>query len=170
MKTERLLLRSIIPSDITNIFNGLSDPDVVKYYGVSYATLKKTEEQMLWFSELEKNKTGKWWAIADSSNTAFYGGIGINNLDILHRKAEIGFWLLPAYWGKAFIIEAAHQVLKYCFETLNLHRVEALVETENANSKSVLKKLGFEYEGTMKDCEVKNGKFISIAIFAKFNK
>jgi len=28
-------------------------------------------------------------------------------------------------------------------------------------------KLDFLYEGTMKDCEIKNGKFISLDIYAK---
>ena len=30
-------------------------------------------------------------------------------------------------------------------------------------------KLDFEYEGTMKECEIKNGKFISLDIYAKLN-
>ncbi|RZK20739.1 MAG: N-acetyltransferase, partial [Flavobacterium sp.] len=29
--------------------------------------------------------------------------------------------------------------------------------------------LNFEYEGTMRDCEIKNGEFISIDIYAKFH-
>ncbi|RYF22675.1 MAG: N-acetyltransferase [Flavobacteriales bacterium] len=170
MKTEHLLLRTIAQTDLSHVFEGLSNPQVIKYYGVNYTSLKDTEEQMQWFANLEVEETGKWWAICDKDNASFYGAIGINNYSELHQKAELGFWLLPAYWGKGFVREAANAVLNYCFKTLNLHRVEAFVESENSNSKSVLSKLGFELEGVMKDCEIKNGQFISLAIFAKFNR
>jgi ribosomal-protein-alanine N-acetyltransferase len=44
------------------------------------------------------------------------------------------------------------------------------VESDNQNCKKVMEKLDFEHEGTMKDCEIKNGKFISIDIYAKLNE
>ena len=44
--------------------------------------------------------------------------------------------------------------------------MEGLVETDNENCKRAMSKLDFTYEGTMKDCEIKNGKFISLDIYA----
>jgi len=49
---------------------------------------------------------------------------------------------------------------------MELHRIYAYVETENQNSKNVLSKLGFAYEGTMKECEMKNGEWIDLEIYA----
>lgn len=92
--------REMVSSDITNVYKGLSHPKVIKYYGVSYRSLSTTEEQMTWFAELEKNKIGIWWASVSTNNTVFYGAIGLNNLCNTHRKAEIGYWLLPEYWGQ----------------------------------------------------------------------
>jgi [ribosomal protein S5]-alanine N-acetyltransferase len=63
IKTERLLLRQFIESDTENVFKGLSHPDVVKYYGVSYNTLENTKYQMKFFNDLEENETGIWWAV-----------------------------------------------------------------------------------------------------------
>ena len=60
-------------------------------------------------------------------------------------------------------------IVNYAFKSLALHRVEAFVETENANSKKVLAKHQFNHEGTMQDCEIKNGKLISLDIYAKIN-
>jgi ribosomal-protein-alanine N-acetyltransferase len=59
-------------------------------------------------------------------------------------------------------------ICNYGFDNLELHRIEGLVETDNLNCKKAMKKLDFNLEGTMKDCEVKNGKFISLDIYAKF--
>lgn len=163
------MLRPFTDADLENVFKGLSHPDVIQYYGVSYSTLEETKLQMKWFAEIEENKTGQWFAICSPDNKEFYGGCGLNNVDTRHRKGEIGYWLLPAFWGKGIITEALPTVIEYGFTTLQLHRIEALIETANENSKKIMNKLGFAYEGTMQECEVKNGKYISLDIYAILN-
>ena len=170
IKTDKLLLRQFTSDDIDNVFAGLSHPDVIKYYGVSYHSVQSTKLQMKFFSDLEKNETGIWWAVCSLDNKVFYGASGLNSLIKQHKKAEIGFWLLPAFWGKGIMAEAIPLICSYGFECLGLHRIEGIVETENSNSKKVLSKLEFQHEGTMKECEIKNGKFISLDIYAKFNQ
>jgi [ribosomal protein S5]-alanine N-acetyltransferase len=170
IKTERLLLRQFIENDIENVFKGLSHPDIIKYYGVSYSTLEETREQMKFFTDLEENGTGIWWAVCSLNNGTFYGAGGLNNLIKEHKKAEIGFWLLTDFWGQGIMTEAIPLICKYGFEKLALHRIEGFVEPENLNSKKALDKLGFKHEGTMRDCEIKNGRFISLDIYAILNK
>ncbi len=167
IKTERLLLRPFEASDIENVFKGLSHPDVIKYYGVNYQTLEATKEQMTFFADLEKNETGIWFAVCSSDNKTFYGGGGLNGLSKEHKKAEMGFWLICNYWGQGIMKEAMPLICDYGFENLDLHRIEGFVESENINCKKAMAKLDFQYEGTMRDCEVKNGKFISLDIYAK---
>jgi [ribosomal protein S5]-alanine N-acetyltransferase len=169
LKTQRLLLRPFEDSDIENVFKGLSHPDVIKYYGVSYTILEETKTQMHFFKDLEKNETGQWWAICSLDKHFFYGGCGLNNINKQHRRGEIGYWLLTEFWGKGIIKEALPLVCDYGFKKMNLHRIEAVVETENANSKKVMLNMGFEYEGVMKECEIKNGKYISLEMYAKLN-
>lgn len=167
LKTNRLLLRQFIASDLENVYKGLSHPDIIKYYGVSYETLEETKQQMTWFSNLEKEETGIWWAICSLDNTIFYGAIGINDVNKDHQKGEIGFWLLQDFWRKGIITEAMPVICDYVFKHLNLHRIEAVVEIENQNSINVLTKLNFIHEGTMRDCEIKNNQYISLHLFSK---
>lgn len=169
LKTSRLLLRRFEESDLANIFKGLSHPDVIRHYGVSYITLEETKKQLDFFNELEINNTGRWWAVCSADNTIFYGGCGLNNMSAQHRKAEIGYWLLPEFWGKGIITEAVPLIIQYGFDKFLLHRIEAIVETENSNSKRIMEKLGFEHEGTMKECEIKNDRFISLDMYAKLD-
>ena len=42
IRIDRLLLRQFVDSDIENVYKGLSDPEIIKYYGVSYKTLEDT--------------------------------------------------------------------------------------------------------------------------------
>ena len=168
IKTERLLLRQFIASDLENVYKGLSDPEIIKYYGVNYKTLEDTKAQMQFFVDLEKEGTGIWWAVCSLDNKTFYGAGGLNSLNKVHKKAEIGFWLLTEFWGQDIMTEVMPIICNYGFDNLELHRIEGLVETDNLNCKNAMKKLDFKLEGTMKDCEVKNGKFISLEIYAKF--
>jgi ribosomal-protein-alanine N-acetyltransferase len=86
-----------------------------------------------------------------------------------HKKAEIGFWLLPDFWGTGIMSEAIRLVCDYGFSQLGLHRIEAFVETKNINSKNIMEKMQFTNEGTMKDAEIKNAEFISLDLYAKLN-
>ena len=165
LKAGRCQLRQITPQDQQHIFQGLSDPNVTAYYGVHYETLEQTKEQMQWYKSLEEEKTGLWWAICDS-NGGFLGAAGLNNLSMEHRKAELGFWLLPDHWRRGIMKEALPAILEYASTTLALHRIEAIVEVGNQSSEVILNKLGFRCEGTLRDAEIKGGKYISLRIYA----
>jgi ribosomal-protein-alanine N-acetyltransferase len=165
-KTGRLLLRQFKEPDLANVFLGLSNPDVIRYYGVHFKTLEETKKQIEWFAELEKKETGVWWAVCSSDNTIFYGAVGLYYLNSELKKAELGFWLMPEFWGKGFISESVPLALDYGFKKMHLKRIEAEVETENLMSIRVLKKLQFVHEDTKKECEIKNGKYISLDIYA----
>ncbi len=167
IKTDRLLLRPITQNDIHNIYKGLSHPDVIKYYGVSFTSLEDTEEQMIWYKELEETETGIWWAVCSLDGQTFYGAGGFNNLSKQHQKAEIGFWLLPEFWGKGLMQEAFPLICNYGFEILGLNRIEGFVDSENSSCQKAVEKLNFKLEGIMRDCEIKDGKLLSLAIYAK---
>ncbi len=166
IRTSNLFLRRFVSDDLENVFRGLSNKDVIRYYGVSYETMESTKEQMTWFEDLEETGKGIWWAVCSPENKIFYGAGGLNSVNNEHKKAEAGFWLLPEFWGQGIIQEAMPLICKYGFENLGLHRIEGFVETDNKKSKRALEKLGFKLEGTMVDCEIKNGKFISLDIYA----
>jgi ribosomal-protein-alanine N-acetyltransferase len=85
--------------------------------------------------------------------------------NIEKRKWVFGYF--PEFWGRGILQEVLPVICNYAFTKWNLHRIEAYVETENSNSANVLIKQAFTHEGTMIDSEVKDGKFISVALFAK---
>lgn len=161
------MLRKFVPGDIQNVHKGLSDPDIIKYYGVSYKTIEDTQEQMKFFADLEKEGTGHWWAVCSPDNSTFYGAGGLNSMNKTHKKAEIGFWLLKEFWGKGIMAEVLPIICKYGFDNMGLHRIEGFVESDNLNCKKAMEKLDFHHEGTMRECEIKNGRYISLDIYAR---
>ncbi|MFK7808398.1 MAG: GNAT family N-acetyltransferase [Saprospiraceae bacterium] len=169
LQTDRIYLRAIAAEDQRNVFKGLSHPDVIKYYGVSFKTLEETKEQMDWFADLEANGKGIWWAICSKADDSFLGAGGFNDLSKTNRKAEVGLWLLPEHWGNGYLRDVMPLMTKYAFETLNLHRIEGFVESSNEKCKRAMAKVNFTNEGTMRDCELKDGKLISVDIFAQLS-
>jgi ribosomal-protein-alanine N-acetyltransferase len=166
MESKRAILRQFVDSDLEHVFKGLSHPEITQYYGISYETKEATKQQMKWFADLEKNETGIWWAVCSKVDGQFLGAGGLHDLSIKHKKAEIGFWLLPENWGKGIASETMPLIFNYAFDTIGLHRIEGFVETENTNCKKALTRLKFNLEGTMVDCEIKNGAFISLDIYS----
>lgn len=169
IETKHFTLRRFSTNDLENVYKGLSHPDVIKYYGISFDSLEATKEQITWFRDLEKNETGIWWAICSKDGKTFYGAGGLNDVDKEHKKAEVGFWLLPEFWGRGIMTEIMPLICEYGFKKLGLHRIEGFVESENRNCKKGLSKLDFIYEGTMRDCEIKGGRYISLDIYAMIN-
>lgn len=166
LKTERLILKQILPGDQDFIFKGLSHPKIIPYYGVRYDSFDATAAQMEFYTNLEKEATGTWWKITDAQTGERLGAIGYNNYISKFNKAEIGYWLLPEFWRKGYIREALTAVINYLQTELKIHRIESIIEVGNDDSIKVMEKFGFEYEGTMRDCEIKNGKYISLMMYA----
>lgn len=106
IRNSRLLLRQFSDKDIESVYRGLSHPEVTRYYGVSYDSLEATKEQMEWFAKIEREESGIWWVICSADDGEFMGGCGLNNLSKNHKRAEIGFWLLPTFWNQGVVSEA----------------------------------------------------------------
>ena len=163
--TERFLLRKILRSDQQKIFEGLSHEAVIKYYGVSYKTFEETSTQMKWYEDLLTDGTGIWWVISNKNTGEFLGECGFNNIDSDHKKTEIGYWLLPQYWKMGIMKKVLPHIIRYAFDALEIHRIEASVETGNIASKNLLLHMGFKHEGTLKECEWKNEQFTDLEYY-----
>jgi [ribosomal protein S5]-alanine N-acetyltransferase len=64
------------------------------------------------------------------------------------QSAFIGYWIDEALAGRGYIPEGVVLLLRYAFEVLNLHRLEAAIVPRNRPSRRVVEKLGLRDEGT----------------------
>ena len=63
------------------------------------------------------------------------------------KSAYLGYWIGASFAGQGYMTEALDLVLSYAFENLMLHRIEANIQPENANSKALVARIGFRMEG-----------------------
>jgi ribosomal-protein-alanine N-acetyltransferase len=165
LSTERFLLERVLPEDQQFIFEGLSHPDIIQFYGVRYKTFEDTKKQMAWYEKSYNEGAGGPWKIVDKISGEKIGVVAYYKFDPQHRKAEVGFWIFPQYWNKGIATETLKAVIEYCQKQKGIHRLEAFVEDGNLASSRVLEKLGFAHEGKFRECEMKNGRFIDLNVY-----
>ncbi len=68
-----------------------------------------------------------------------------------NRRAEIGYALASAQWGRGYMNEALVRLVSYAFDDLGLHRLEADIDPANAASERTLLRLGFVHEGLLRE-------------------
>ena len=104
---------------------------------------------------MEEEGTGARVAIDRVADGAFIGWCSLSRWNPDYRSASLGYVLTLRRGATGYATEAAHAVLRWAFDTLDLNRVQAETDTRNAASARVLEKLGFVREGTLReDCVV----------------
>lgn len=165
LHTERFLLQKIQPADQAFIFRGLSDPQVIPFYGVQYSSFEATAAQMEFYERIWQDRTGCWWKIVNKETMQAVGACGMNGYHPQHEKAEIGYWLLPEYWKQGIMPEVLPVMIRWLFRNWKLHRLEAVIEEGNEASCRLSERLGFKCEGKLREAEIKNGRRISLLMY-----
>lgn len=109
---------------------------------------------------------GQQFLIFKEENAALIGGMNINNICRgAAQFASIGFWLSENAQGQGYMTEVIHLTLKYAFDRLELHRLNASCLPDNARSKKLLLRCGFTEEGFAKNYLQINGKWQDHILF-----
>jgi ribosomal-protein-serine acetyltransferase len=78
------------------------------------------------------------------------GVVDFRQIDWTNRCAEIGYWLDQAHHGRGIMTSAVAALVDHAFDGLQLNRVEIRTGVENAPSRAVAERLGFRFEGTLR--------------------
>lgn len=93
------------------------------------------------------------------SDDVLCGAIRINNVELSHRKAAVAYYIGGNYQGKGLATTAVRAVIDWAFEQLALNRIELRCASDNLASQSLAKRLGFTWEGMLRQAELLNGEF-----------
>ena len=86
--------------------------------------------------------------IFSKGDNAMLGGITLSNVRRgVAQAGTIGYWVGETHARQGIMTEAVGLVLRYAFDELGLHRVEAACLPHNAASRGLLRKCGFQEEG-----------------------
>ncbi|MFW9938104.1 MAG: GNAT family N-acetyltransferase [Candidatus Thorarchaeota archaeon] len=166
---NNLYLRKLSKEDIHFFYESLQDENMTSY--LSLGPLRSLEHS----KRLIKNYLKSWEKylqfnylieIRDSEKIKKIGSVSLWNISWLHRRAEIGIWLLPEYWEKGFGKKTLNLIKNVAFYHLKLHRIEAHIAVENERSIKTFKNSEFKEEGILKEYLNLNGTYHDALILA----
>lgn len=146
LKTKRLTIRMFIPDDLDDLYNQLSDPDVMKYY----PSVLSKEDCERWLQgilrDYQSNGFGMF-AVHLNETGEYIGQAGImfRRIDGCEHHC-LSYLMRKEFWGNGYATEATQKILEYGFETLGIHKVEALIRPDNIRSIHLAERLGMHYE------------------------
>jgi len=94
------------------------------------------------------------------------GAISLHAVDATHRHSSIGYWLGAEVRGAGVMTQACRAVVEMSFMYYRLHRIEIRCATENRKSCAIPKRLGFAYEGRLREAEWLYDHFVDLEIFS----
>ena len=160
--STRLLFRDFTPGDYPLFALVFSNEQVMRYAYRSRIT-DDGEMSACFETILNSNASSERTAydFAVFSGTQF---IGIADFHLQcftpeHRIAEVGYFLLPEFWGQGYTTEIVNRFLTLLFNDMKLHKVFATCNANNRASERIMVKSGMTKEYTLRQERYKNGKW-----------
>lgn len=157
LSTERMLLKSIAPAIINELFQTKSKDEIMLFFGADEAIYNHLQSMVEQGMEAYR-VTSFYFLLIDKKSQQVIGECGFHTWNQPHRKAELFYSLRnESDKRKGYMSEALSTVLNYGFNELGLHRVAALTAPSNEASIALLKHYGFVKEGILRQDYVVNG-------------
>lgn len=144
--TSRLTLRPFEPDDWKDLYEYLSDQEVVKYEPYEPFSEEKCRQEAR-----ARAKNPDYVAVCLTDTGKVIGNLYLSEHS--QRNYSLGYVFNRAYWRHAYATEAATALLTHAFNTLKANRVFAEVNPENRASERLLKRLTMRREGRLRQNE-----------------
>ncbi|MBE6549465.1 MAG: GNAT family N-acetyltransferase [Ruminococcaceae bacterium] len=167
LRTERLILRPMKESDANDMFDYAQREDVTTYLLWSpHRSVSYTREYLKYIETRYDVGDFYDWAVIERSSGKMIGTCGFTRIDMPNNVGEIGYVLNPDFHGKGYGTEAASEALRFGFDVIGLHRIEAKFMEGNRASLHVMDKLGMSFEGFRRESMLVKGKYRTVGICA----
>ena len=158
LETERLRLRPMVEADSERLFPIMSDAEVMAHWDIPEIDdpdllCRIVQSQVATMAE------GKavYWAIETLAEGAFIGVCDLSEIDLWHKRAEIGLILARQVWGQGYASETVAAVAIQA-AAMGLRRLQARTQLGNRRSEAVLERLGFKPEGLLRGHILREGQ------------
>jgi ribosomal-protein-serine acetyltransferase len=93
------------------------------------------------------------------------GVVSLNYVDWANHHTGIGYWLAADMQGRGIMTAAVRRLIDYVFDELGLNRVEIRCAVENQKSRAIPERLGFTYEGTLRQGEWLYDRYVNHMVY-----
>jgi ribosomal-protein-alanine N-acetyltransferase len=165
LETDRLLLKNISSTDRDFIFALFSNDTVNKYlFDSEPITDIGGADKIIDFYLLPEPRGHHRWILVRKDDGTRLGTCGFHRWDNCEACCDVGYDLSPGFWGKGYMSEAMQAALGFAKKEMDIKKINACIHIENERSIKLAEKLGFTFDGQMKD-EIFLGKEYPHKIF-----
>jgi RimJ/RimL family protein N-acetyltransferase len=159
-------LRMIRPEDAEDLFAIFGDPEVMRYWSTpALEDLEAAQELAREIQQCFDSRNLFQWGLVRPNDDRVIGTGTLSNLSGQNRRAELGYALARSEWGQGVMSQVLPVLLRFGFEMLDLHRIEADVDPRNPASFRLLEKLGFKKEGYRRESYILNGEIQDAVLY-----
>jgi ribosomal-protein-serine acetyltransferase len=128
----------------------------------------QTQEQTLAFIRRARTKESEGSGLerAIVADGRIVGVAGFPTIDRADRSAAIGYWLDEAHQGRGVMTSAVAALVSHAFENRQLNRLEIRADVENTPIRAVAERLGFRYEGTLRQAYRVGERYSDDAVYS----
>ena len=167
LETDRIILRGIIKDDIPGIYKFYSGSESLKYIARDlFIKIEQAVEKVNLFQKNYEERKAIWWTFTQKPKDEFIGFGGLFEISKESNKAEIGYGLLPEYWGNGIMSEVVEKLIDFGFNEMKLHKIYGRITPGHIASIRVLGKFGFRKEGVLRDDEFAQNRYFDTAIYS----
>ena len=163
---KRILLRAVEREDLPLMVVWRNDPAIYQHF-YEHEPLSQIMQER-WFEAFLDKPDEKLWVIQDIASGTPIGTVGLVHIDTRSNKAEWGRFLIypDEYRHGGYGSETEALVLRYVFDTMNLHRLQCEVFSDNEAVIGLHQKFGFQVEGVFRDYVFKDGAYRDVTYLA----
>ncbi len=146
LKTDRLILRELVPSDADDLALILCDSETMRYYPRPLERPEVDDWVDRRLKQYDKDGHGLWGVILKSEQKLI-GDCGLLFQEVRGiEMLEVGYQFNKNYWGRGLATEAARGCMDYAFNELGSHQIISMIRPENIASRRVAEKNGLHIE------------------------
>jgi RimJ/RimL family protein N-acetyltransferase len=108
--------------------------------------------------------------VTDETGAPFLGHVMLHSVAWHHRRAEVGYWLVPEARGRGLGQAAVGALVDWAFDALGLARIEITTTPDNHGARALAERLGFTEEGVMIGRNLERGRRVDIVMLARNRK
>lgn len=167
LETDRLLFERIAVEHAPRLFQWRSNEEVMRYIArPKPKTMADVVDLIHRNNDLIAKNEGLVWMLKLKDRGEYCGNILLWQLSKENHRAEVGYMLGPEFWRRGLVSEALQEVLRYAFQELYLHSIEANVDPRNEASCKLLEKTGFTREAFFRQNLLWEGEFLDTVIYS----
>jgi RimJ/RimL family protein N-acetyltransferase len=163
---RQVRLRELRASDAPSLFALLTTEEVARFISPPPSTVEGFERFIAWTLRQRGAGTYACFAVTVAGQDTAIGIFQVRETEPGFATAEWGFALGSPFWGLGIFQEGAELVLRFAFETLGVHRLEARAALRNGRGNGALRKIGAVQEGLLRKSFLRHGEYLDQALYA----